>query len=301
VRLTLLLRPRLSADGDFHSDAREGVSILAKAGDRKTQENGLSGDSKPHDAVPPAPGAGSVALVVGASGSLGDALAARLAERCSAVGLHAFRNRHVCDARAEKLRAAGRRAAVFVADISSWEECGKLVESCLHEFGRVDELYLCAGVSEDAPLPRLTPEKWRRIVGVNVDGPFFILRRMARQFVKQRGGLIVAIGSHAGVCGRAGGSVYAASKSALIGLIKSAAREFGAFGVRAVCVLPGFMPDSGMARSAGDRFVESVRKSSCLREFAGRDDVARFIAALAGMKFASGQVFNIDGRIIPFG
>ncbi len=238
-------------------------------------------------------------MIVGASGSLGDALAAQIAPRCAGLGLHAFRNRGVCDARAETLRVLKCRAAVFTADISDWGQCRKLAESFLGEFGRLDELYLCAGVAEDSLLSGIDAALWGRVMGVNVDGPFFLLRHFARQFARQRGGLVVAVGSYAGACGRSGGAVYSASKSALVGLVKSAAREFGTFGVRVLCVLPGFLPDSKMGRAAGSRFVEAVRESSCLRGFGGTEDAARFIAGLAGMEWTSGQVFNLDGRIIP--
>ncbi|MCX7805060.1 MAG: SDR family NAD(P)-dependent oxidoreductase [Planctomycetota bacterium] len=246
----------------------------------------------------PAP-QGPVALIVGASGSLGDALAARIAPRCSGLGLHAFRNRGVCEARAEALRGLPCRASVFTADISRWDECKTLAESFIAAFGRLDELYLCAGATEDSLLPGIDAALWGRVMGVNVDGPFFLLRHFARQLVRQRSGFVVAVGSYAGACGRPGGAVYAASKSALVGLVKSAARELGPFGVRVLCVLPGFLPDSKMGRAADPRFVEAARDASCLKGFGGTEEAAKFIAGLADVKWASGQVFNLDSRIIP--
>ena len=116
----------------------------------------------------------------------------------------------------------------------------------------------------------------------------------------RQSGHIVNISSHAAALGRAGGASYAAAKSGLLALTKSAARELGTSGVCVNAILPGVLEGTGMTAQASEEFLSAQRDQSVLNTLGDADEVAEFIVALTSMRRASGQVFALDSRILSW-
>ena len=145
----------------------------------------------------------------------------------------------------------------------------------------------------------LKDDDLRAVVNVNLRSVFLILKSLSRQFMKQKSGAIVALSSHAGVSGRAGGSAYAMAHSGLQSLIKSVAREWGGFNVRANAVLPPFVADSAMGRLASPEFAAAVKAKRALKQDSdGAAAVATFVAELIANPSVSGQVLSVDSRVL---
>lgn len=234
------------------------------------------------------------ALVLGASGALGGALARELSGRGYRLGLHAFQHPERIPA---ELRAPGS-GWVYAADFRDPAQVAGLAAGFLKDFGRLDVLVWAAGIAKDAPVLAQPEADAREVLAVDLTAPFLFLKAFARTFLKQRGGAVVAIASHAALSGRAGGAAYAMAQAGLLALLKSAAREWGAAGVRVHAVVPPFVPDSAMGRVASPAFVEGVKRKNVLRAGgAPAAEVAKFVGGLLENATASGQVFVLDARI----
>jgi 3-oxoacyl-[acyl-carrier protein] reductase len=233
--------------------------------------------------------ASPTALVLGASGTLGAAIARALAARGYRLGLHAFEH-------PERLPdLAGART--YRADFREPAQVMALAEAFLKDFGRLDALVWAAGIAREAPVATLREEQLREVLAVDLTAPFLLAKAFARQFLRQRSGAFVVLGSHAGLDGRAGGAAYAMAQSGLLALVKSLAREWGATGVRVNAVAPPFVAASGLGRSATPAFIEAVQRKNVLRRDADPvEAVAEFVCELLDNQTASGQVFVLDSR-----
>ena len=163
--------------------------------------------------------------------------------------------------------------------------------------GRLDAMVHNAGNVEPALLVRMQAEKFDEVIRTHLKGGFLCTRAAARIMIKKKKGSIIYIGSMLGPRGVAGECNYAAAKAGLIGLAKSAARELGKFKICVNVVFPGYMLTK-MGREAGEKVVRTVGQENVLSGWTDPDDSARMIVALSGAPWISGQVFNLDGRIL---
>jgi 3-oxoacyl-[acyl-carrier protein] reductase len=138
---------------------------------------------------------------------------------------------------------------------------------------------------------------WDCVMDTNLKGPFLCMRAVSRAMMKQRSGHIISIASIAGSRGREGQANYAASKAGLIGLTKAAAKEFGRSNIQVNCVLPGYLP-TDMGAAAPESSIARMLAETTLRRVSNAAEVAAFIHHLSLMKNVSGQVFNLDSRIM---
>lgn len=233
------------------------------------------------------------ALILGASGTLGGAVARTLAARGYALGLHAHQH-------PERVPEAPPGSKAYRADFREAGAAEELAKAFLADFGKLDALVWAAGISRDAPVAAQDEADLREVLAVNLTAPFLLSKALARTFLKQKRGRVVWIGSHAGLSGRAGGAAYAMAQSGLLALAKSLAREWGPTGVQVHAVIPPFVRDSGMGRTASAEFVEAVQKRNVFRPDADpAEAVAAFVANLLEQPTSSGQVFVLDARIVP--
>src|SRR5262249_29863110 len=151
----------------------------------------------------------STALVLGASGAIGSRVARELITRRYSVGLHYHAHGDACGEITEFAAGRGVNARSYAADFNSADAPGALAAAFIKDFSRIDALVCCAGIVRDAPLLTLKEDDLRAVVNVNLRAVFLALKALSRQFMKQKSGSIVALSSHAGVAGRAGGSAYA--------------------------------------------------------------------------------------------
>ena len=236
-----------------------------------------------------------VAIVTGASSGLGVAFARALAEAGADVVLGARRVDRLQETQA-LVEASGRRALAVATDVSDPADCQALVDAAVAEFGRVDILVNNAGVGTAVPATRETPEQFRQVIDVNLNGCYWMAQACGR--VRQPGSSIINISSVLGLTTAAlPQAAYAASKAGLIGLTRDLAQQWtGRKGIRVNAVAPGFF-DSEMTEQYPDGYLESQQS----RIPAGRKgDPAElaatvvFLASPAG-GYVVGQTLAVDG------
>jgi NAD(P)-dependent dehydrogenase (short-subunit alcohol dehydrogenase family) len=240
---------------------------------------------------------GKVAIVTGASSGLGVAFAQALAEAGADVALAARRVDKLEQTRA-LVEAAGRRATVVATDVASPEAATQLVERTVADLGRVDVLINNAGIGTAVPATRETPEQFRQVIDVNLNGAYWVAQACGR--VMEEGSSIVNISSILGIT-TAGmpQAAYAASKAGLIGLTRDLAQQWtGRKGIRVNALAPGFFPTE-----MTEEYPEGYLDSQAPRMLVGRTGDPMELAA-AGVFLASdaasyvtGQVLAVDGGI----
>ncbi|WP_432098668.1 SDR family oxidoreductase [Streptomyces sp. WAC 04229] len=244
-------------------------------------------------AHPAAPLLGRTALVTGGSRGIGAAVALRLAREGADVALTYVNGK---DAAADVVRAVealGRRAVALRADSADADEAAGAVErAALALGGAPDVLVNNAGLGLLGPLETITPADVDRLLAVNVRGVFLTSRAAAARMTE--GGRIITVGScMAQRVPGPGGTLYAMSKSALIGLTKALARELGPRGITANIVHPG--PIDTDMNPAGGPFAEGQAALTALGRFGTADEVASTVAHLAQATYVTGAEFAVDG------
>jgi NAD(P)-dependent dehydrogenase (short-subunit alcohol dehydrogenase family) len=182
-----------------------------------------------------------------------------------------------------------------VTDPAQVEAAFAQVESAL---GPVEVLVANAGITRDTLLMRMSDEDWDAVIATNLTGAFRVARRAARPMVRNRFGRIIFISSVVGQLGSAGQVNYAASKSGLVGMARSLARELGSRGVTANVVAPGFI-ETDMTTALGEDLVKSYAAQIPLGRMGTVDDVARVIEFLAGdgAGYITGALIPVDGGL----
>lgn len=238
-----------------------------------------------------------VVLITGASRGLGRALALKFATAGFAVTVNYHQRNDAAQEVIQKIAEQGGEAIPYHADVRSPAEVSAMVKSVLEQWGSVDILINNAAITKDGILPRLRTVDWEETIATNLTGAFYTIREVSRYMIERRIGHIINITSWSGLKGRAGQSAYSASKAGLIGLTKSAATELGRFNIQVNAVLPGFMK-TDMVQHLSESFTESIISANALRREQDIAEVAEFIYHLSLMKNVSGQVFNLDSRVI---
>jgi NAD(P)-dependent dehydrogenase (short-subunit alcohol dehydrogenase family) len=240
---------------------------------------------------------GKVAIVTGASSGLGVAFAQALAEAGADVALGARRLDRLEETKG-LVEAAGGRALAVATDVADPQSCRNLVEATMLEFGRVDVLVNNAGVGTAVPASRETPEQFRAVIDVNLNGAYWMAQSCGRAM--ERGSSIVNISSVLGLT-TAGlpQAAYAASKAALMGLTRDLAQQWtGRKGIRVNALAPGFFA-SEMTEQYDASYLDLVLQ----RVVAGRMGDPRELAATlvwlcsdAG-GYVTGQTIVVDGGV----
>ena len=243
---------------------------------------------------------GRVALITGATGGIGVAIARRLAADGATIALHYRSNPDAAAKLADELRAAGATCETFQADLAAKEgdPAKELVNAVVVKFGRLDILVNNAGILNDATVSFMSDEQWTDTLNMDLTVPFKLIRAAAMNMARQRWGRIVNMASDAGRMGSANRSNYAAAKEGLVGLTRSIARELAGLGVRANAVSPGFVETNMVSNITDKRRAELYREIPC-RRFAKPEEVAALIAFLCSddADYITGQVISINGGL----
>jgi len=237
--------------------------------------------------------AGRRALVTGASGALGSAIARRLAADGASLLLHASQRPQAIEALADEIRAAGGNARCHVFDLTDAAASQAAAEAMLAD-GPVQVIVNNAGVHDDAVFPGMRAAQWHRVIDVSLHGFFHITQPLLLPMLRTRWGRIVNISSVAALMGNRGQVNYAAAKGALNSATKALALEVASRGVTVNAVAPGIiaspMADGSFDAAAIAQLVPAKR--------AGKpEEVADLVGFLAGPQAAyiSGQVISING------
>ena len=238
-----------------------------------------------------------VAVVTGAARGIGRRVALTLAE-------HGFRiaanDLDAPEKTFEELERAGADALSVPGDVSDEGAVRGMVEAVRDGFGRVDVLVNNAGISLISPAEETTQADWRRVIEVNLTGPFLMCREFGREMLERGSVSIVNVSSVAGLLGVADRAAYNASKHGLVGLTRTLAAEWGGRGVRVNAVCPGWVKtEMDVEDQAGGGYTdEDIEGRVPMGRFAKPEDVARAIAFLADPEqsgFVNGHTLSVDG------
>ncbi len=235
---------------------------------------------------------GKSALVTGASGGLGGAIARALHGQGAAVALSGTR-RDALDALAGEL---GDRAHVLPCDLSDAEAVAALVGQAADAMGALDILVNNAGLTRDGLALRMKDDDWAAVIEVNLSAAFRLSRAALRGMMKRRWGRIVNVSSVVGVTGNPGQANYAASKAGLIGMTKAIAAEVAGRGITVNCLAPG-MIDTAMTQALSDDQREALRARIPAGRLGEAADIAAGAVYLASAEaaYVTGQTLHING------
>tara|TARA_Y100000588_G_scaffold356882_1_gene413597 strand:- start:1591 stop:2337 length:747 start_codon:yes stop_codon:yes gene_type:complete len=235
---------------------------------------------------------GKSALVTGASGGIGGAIATALHENGATVALSGTRVEPL-----EELRdALGDRAHVTPADLETPEGAAQLAKDAVMALGQIDILVNNAGLTRDGLAMRMKEEDWDQVLAVNLTASFKLSQAMLRGMMKRRWGRIIAITSIVGVTGNGGQTNYAASKAGLIGMSKSLAQEVASRGITVNCIAPGFI-ETAMTGALNEKQRESLASAVPAGRFGAAEDIAAGAVYLASdeASYITGQTLHING------
>lgn len=239
---------------------------------------------------------GQCALVTGAAQGIGRAIADRLLGEGAAVVLLDIDGELAASVAAE-MRQQGGQAEAIGGDIASRDDVRRAVELCRERFGRLDVLAANAGIADGQPFMEIDDASWRRIIDVNLTGTFFCIQEAARVMIPAGGGAIVATASTNAFWVESGLGHYNASKGGIVALVKSAALELGAYGIRVNAIAPGMIRTRANFITedpvAGPEYLKGV----ALRRFAEPAEMAAVVAFLASAdaSYVSGELLVADG------
>lgn len=239
-----------------------------------------------------------VAIVTGAAQGIGRAIAETLARHGADIVVA-----DMDPGRAEETAAAvtqlGRRALTVKVNVANWDEVKGMADRVVKEWGKVDILVNNAGITRDGLLLRMREEDWNLVLQVNLTGTFYCTKAVLMPMTKQRYGRIVNIASIVGVMGNAGQANYAASKGAVIGFTKTAAREYAGRNVTVNAVAPGFI-DTPMTQGLSPEVKDQLQKQIPLGRLGQPTDIAEAVRFLVSDEagYITGQVLHVNGGML---
>lgn len=238
---------------------------------------------------------GQKALVTGASGGIGGAIARALHKQGATVALSGTR-REALDTLASEL---GERVHVCPANLGDSESVEALVPAAEAAMGGIDILVNNAGITRDNLFIRMKDEEWSDLMRINLGSVFRLSRAATKTMMRKRHGRIISITSIIGTTGNAGQANYAAAKAAIVGMSKSLAQEVATRGVTVNCIAPGFI-----ATPMTDVLSESQRESTLARVPMGRlgsaEEIAAAVVYLASAEaaYVTGQTLHVNGGMV---
>jgi 3-oxoacyl-[acyl-carrier protein] reductase len=232
-------------------------------------------------------------LVTGASGGIGHAVSRACAAIGCAVGIHYYRGKAAAERLLAELGGAGRTAALYQADVRDGESVQQMVDGFQRDSDRPLSFVCAAGIGSAELMLNLKEHHWQDVIATNLTGVFHCLRAMAPVLQAQGGGSILVVGSYAGYQGATGQAAYAASKAGVVGLVKTAALEWGPDNICVNLVWPGWQ-QTKLAESAIRRRQEW--SDHALGRPPALEEVVRTVTHVLQVKDVSGQVWNCDSR-----
>lgn len=239
-----------------------------------------------------------VSLITGGARGIGREIALTFAKEGSDIVICDI-NQQILESTKKEIEGLGRRAEVFVVDVTNSQQVEDMVNKILDKFQKIDILVNNAGITRDSLIVRMKEEDFDRVIAVNLKGTFICTKAVSKVMMKQKYGKIVSIASIIGIMGNAGQANYAASKAGIIGLTKSVAKELASRNINVNAIAPGFIETDMTARLADD--VRSKMLTLIpLNRFGKANDVANLALFLASdaSSYITGQVIQVDGGMV---
>jgi len=235
---------------------------------------------------------GKKALVTGASGGIGEAIAKALHAAGAIVAIHGTR----ADKLNELAQHLGERVAVYPANLSDRDAVKELGARAEAEMGGIDILVNNAGITRDGLFVRMSDKDWDDVIEVNLTSVFRLTREIAYPMMRRKGGRIINITSVVGVTGNPGQANYCASKAGMIGFSKSLAQEIASRNVTVNCVAPGFII-SAMTDKLNEKQKEAIMGAIPMKRMGSGTEIAAAVVFLASHEAAyiTGQTIHVNG------
>lgn len=233
-----------------------------------------------------------IALVTGATGAIGGSIAKVLHSLGATLAVSGTNVANLSQL-SQELK---ERVHLFACNLTSIEDVEELIPNVERICGKVDILVNNAGMTRDNLIMRMPDEAWQDIMMVNLEAPFRLIRAVSKSMIRSRWGRIINISSIVGVMGNPGQTNYAASKSGLIGLSKSAAAELASRNITVNCIAPGFI-ESPMVEKISASHREFLEKNIPMGRIGKPQEVASAVAFLASEEasYITGHVLHVNG------
>ncbi len=235
------------------------------------------------------------ALITGATGGIGGAIAKAMHAQGATVG--------ISGTRAERLEALaselGDRVFVLPCDLRDRPAVEQLPAAAEKVLGQVDIVVNNAGITHDNLFMRMKDEEWDDVLAVNLTSVFILTRGILRNMMRRRYGRIVNIASISGVLGNPGQGNYAASKAGLVGMTKSLAREVASRGITANCIAPGFIA-TAMTDALTPKQTEAIAAAIPMQTFGKPEDIAAAAVFFASDEaaYVTGETMHVNGGMV---
>ena len=237
-----------------------------------------------------------VALITGAGRGIGACIARTLAQEHTDIAVVDYGEESAAKDTLDAIAAAGAAARYYKCDVSDFAASKAVVDAVVKDFGKIDILVNNAGVTADKLILRMDEADWDRVLNINLKGCFNMIKHATAHMMRKRYGRIVSISSVVGLMGNAGQANYAASKAGIIGLTKTVAKEFGARGITANAVAPGFIR-TAMTDALSDEQKQAMYKLIPLGSLGETQDIANAVKFLVSddARYITGVVLKVDG------
>jgi 3-oxoacyl-[acyl-carrier protein] reductase len=241
---------------------------------------------------------GKVAIVTGASGTLGRAICVALATNGADVVMNYLSNEAGVKATEEEVKKLGGKTLIVQGDVGDPETAKRIVDETLAKFDKLDILVNNAGRTADNLLIRMSDEEWDKVIRTNLTSTFLLTRAALRPMIRARAGRVINITSIDGLVGNAGQTNYSAAKAGQIGFTRSLAREVASRGITVNAVAPGIIKTAMTAVLNEAQWGEIIDRIPMARD--GKpEEIAPTIVYLASdeSSYITGKVFAIDGGL----
>ena len=237
---------------------------------------------------------GKTALVTGATGGIGGAIARALHAQGATVAISGTRR----DALDQLAAALGERVHVLACNLADKAEVDALVPSAEAKMQKLDILVANAGITRDNLFVSMRDEEWDEVIAVNLSATFRLTRAAVKGMMRKRFGRIIAITSVVGVTGNPGQSNYTAAKAGIAAMMKSVAMEYAKRGVTANCIAPGFIA-TPMTEKLNDKQREAILSRVPVARLGSPEDVAAAAVYLASDEaaYVTGQTLHVNGGL----
>lgn len=238
------------------------------------------------------------AIITGASGGLGTAIAKILNENDFNLVLNYYKNKESLIDLTDNFKNKSTKNLIIQGDVSSYSEAKNLIDKSYEIFEKIDLLVNNAGITRDKILALMSEEDFQKVIDVNLNGTFNCIKHISKKMIRQKEGKIINISSVIALTGNIGQANYAAAKAGVIGLTKSVAKELARKNITCNVITPGFIKTE-MTEMLNEKQISNIKKQIPLNRLGTPEDVAKLIKFLASedSNYITGQVISVDGGL----